>query len=49
MLFNIALESVVRGLYDTNVEIRLRNKNINLLLYADGIVLIGKTEDEIKT
>lgn len=43
MLFNIALESVVRGLYDTDVEIRLKNKNINLLAYSNDIMVISKT------
>lgn len=35
MFFNIALKSVVRELYDTDVGIRLLNKNINLLAYKD--------------
>ena len=49
MIFNIELEVVIRGLCDTDVGIRLLNKNINSLAYADDIVLIGKIENEIKT
>jgi len=37
MLFNIALVSVVRGLYDMDVGVRLLNKKIKLLAYADDI------------
>lgn len=49
MLFNNALESVIRQMYDTDVGIRLLNKKINLFAYANDIVLIGKTKEEIKT
>lgn len=37
MVFNIALVSVVRGLYDMDVGVRLLNKKIKLLAYADDI------------
>lgn len=49
MLFNIVLESVARGLFDTDAGIRIQNKKINLIAYVDDIVVIGKTEVKIKT
>lgn len=49
IFFNIALESVVGGLFYTNIGIRLQNKKINLIPYADDLLLFGKTEEEINT
>jgi len=49
MLFNIALESVVWGLNNTDIMIRQLNTNFKLLAYTDDTMLIDKTEDEIKT
>jgi hypothetical protein len=46
MIFNIALKLVIRRLYDTDVGIELLNKNISI---RRRLVLIGKTEDKIKT
>lgn len=50
-LFNVALESVVKGLIDTDVGwgIGLLNKNISLIVYGNNTVLIGKRVEEIKT
>lgn len=49
MFYNITLKSVIRGLDDTHIKIRLINKNINLSAYTNDVVLIGKTEDKIKS
>lgn len=38
VLYDIASESVVRRLFDTDAGMRLRNKKINFIAYADDIV-----------
>lgn len=47
MLFNFAFGIEVRGPFNIDMGIMLQNKKINLTAYADGIVLIGKKEEEI--
>lgn len=48
ILFNFVLEKALQKLRNENIGISLGNGKINLLAYADDIVLLGQTEDDIK-
>ncbi|KAL4084697.1 hypothetical protein QTP88_027621 [Uroleucon formosanum] len=48
-LFNIALESVVREVLDDATGLRIREGHqITLAAYADDIIIIGETEEDLK-
>ncbi|KAI5714830.1 hypothetical protein M8J77_006182 [Diaphorina citri] len=47
LLFNLILEKVIRSISVMNTGITIGEK-FNILAYADDVILIGKSEDEIK-
>lgn len=48
ILFNFVLEKALQKLRNENIGISLGNYKINLLAYADDIVILGQTEDDIR-
>jgi hypothetical protein len=50
ILFNLILEKVIKQVKETNCNngIVLGNSNINILVYADYIVILGDTEETVK-
>ncbi|KAL4099073.1 hypothetical protein QTP88_023562 [Uroleucon formosanum] len=48
MIFNITLEKVVRNALNTGIGVKLQeSKIINLIAYADDIVLLSKSESDL--
>jgi len=47
ILFNLILEKVIRATHCNN-GIVLGNSNINILVYADDIAILGDTEEKVK-
>jgi len=48
ILFNLALQKVIQSLKMVPNGIKIGKEQLNVLAYADAIVLIGKNEIEIR-
>ena len=48
LLFNLALQNVIRSIKMVPRNIEIGKDKLNVLAYADDIVLIGKNEVEIR-
>lgn len=48
ILFNLSLEKVVREATIDRECVRLGEKNIRILVYADDIVLLAESKDKLK-
>ena len=48
ILFNLALQKVIQSIKKVPSGIKIGKGKLNILAYADDIVLIGKNEIEIK-
>jgi hypothetical protein len=48
-LFSVSMNDLIRMLSKHNLGVNLASDIINCLLFADGIVLIGKSEQELHT
>ena len=48
-LFSVLMNDLVSMLKESNVGVELTTQIINCLLFADDIVLIGKSEEELQT
>ena len=50
-LFNFYAEYIMRnaGLYESQAGIMIAGRNINNLIYADDIILIAESEEELKS
>lgn len=48
ILFNLLLEKVIREMNINNRRVVWGNSNINILAYADDIVILGDTEEAVK-
>ena len=50
-LFNFYAEYIMRnaGLEETQAEIKIAGRNINMLRYADDTTLMGESEEELKS
>ena len=47
-LFNLALQKVIHSIKMVPSGIKIGKEQLNVLVYADDIVLIGKNEKEIR-
>jgi hypothetical protein len=48
ILFNLALQKVIQSIKMVPSGIKIGKEQVNILAYADDIVLIGKNEVEIR-
>jgi hypothetical protein len=48
-LFSVLMNDLVSMLSEHNLEVNLASDIINSLLFADDIVLMGKSEQELQT
>jgi len=48
ILFNLALQKVIQSIKMFSSGIKISKKQLNILAYADVIILIGKNEVEIR-
>jgi len=50
MLFNIALEYIVRAVLEINTEFKIQeNTEVTILAYADDIMIVAESEANLKT
>jgi len=48
ILFNIALESVVRKVQKDSISLRIGEQNMVIVVYADNLIVMGETEDQVR-
>ena len=48
ILFNLALQKVIQSIKMVPSGIKIGKEQLNVLVYADDIVLVGKNEIEIR-
>lgn len=48
ILFNIALESVVRKVPKYYIDLKIGEQNMVIATYADDLIITGKTEDRVR-
>jgi len=48
ILFNIALKSVVRKVQKDRIGLRIRKQNVVIIAYADDLIIMGETEDQVR-
>lgn len=50
MLFNIALEYVVRAVIESNTGVKIQeNTEITIVAYADDIMIVAESKADLKT
>ncbi len=47
-LFGIFINDIVREINDLNLGVKIGNKKLSILLYADDIVLLSDTENGLQ-
>ncbi len=47
-LFGIFISDIVREINDLNLGVKIGNKKVSILLYADDIVLLSDTENGLE-
>lgn len=48
ILFNIAMQSVIRKVQKDSIGLKIENQNMVIAAYADDIIIMGETEDQVR-
>jgi sorting nexin-29 len=48
ILFNIAMESMVKKVQEDSIGLKIGEQNVVMAAYADNIIIMGETEDQVR-